>query len=280
MRRSRLFDGFSDDITAALLEFIGTAFFLLIGLGGIQVALQDSDPTSGGGQAPNIQQVLYISTSMGFSLLSSAWLFFRITGGLFNPNVSLALLLVGVIRPVRFVLYFIAQLLGSIAGAAILLALTPGNLSVNTKLNAAVNPARGIFIEMFITSALVLSVLMLAAEKHQATAFAPIGIGITLFVGHLFAVYYTGASMNTARSFGPAVVTGFTTSHHWVYWIGPFLGSLLGSAFYATIKHYKYWTLTPDQDGAKALQKQVTIVAKEAIEESGVVQPAPNSSPV
>lgn len=67
---------------------------------------------------------------MGFSLLVSAWLFFRITGGLFNPNVSLALLLVGVIKPVRFVLYCIAQLLGAIAGSALLLALTSKNLSV------------------------------------------------------------------------------------------------------------------------------------------------------
>ncbi|KAG5643280.1 hypothetical protein DXG03_001247 [Asterophora parasitica] len=56
--------------------------------------------------------------------------------------------------------------------------------------------------------------------------------------------------MNTARSFGPAVLSRFSTPNHWVYWVGPLLGSLLGSAFYATIKHYHYWTLNPDQDAA------------------------------
>ncbi|KAF8224164.1 aquaporin-like protein, partial [Tricholoma matsutake] len=234
-------------MAAALLEFVGTAFFLIIGLGGIQAATAEN--LSSERPASNVQQVLYISTSMGFSLLVSAWLFFRITGGLFNPNVSLALLLVGAIKPIRFTLYCIAQLLGAIAGSAILRGLTSKSLSVNTFLQSGTSTTQGVFIEMFITSTLVLSVLMLATEKHQATAFAPVGIGLTLFACHLFAVYYTGASMNTARSFGPAVVTGFSTPDHWVYWLGPFLGSLLGSAFYATIKQqvYHYWTLNPDQ---------------------------------
>jgi len=89
---------------------------------------------------------------------------------------------------------------------------------------------------------------MLAAEKHNATPFAPIGIGLTLFVCHLWAVYFTGAGMNTARSFGPAVITGFPYDSHWIYWLGPFLGSLLGSAFYTLLKHVKYWRFNPGQD--------------------------------
>ncbi|KAF8896689.1 aquaporin-like protein [Infundibulicybe gibba] len=242
-----------EDLAGALLEFIGTAFFLLLGLGGIQAAT--AEDLAGERRASTVQQVLYVSTSMGFSLLVSAWLSF-------NPNISLALLLVGVIKPLRFVLYCLAQLLGAIAGSGLLVALTSNELSVDTTLQEGTSVTQGVFIEMFVTSALVLSVLMLAAEKHQATAFAPIGIGLTLFVGHLFAVYYTGASMNTARSFGPAVITKFTAPHHWVYWVGPFLGSLLGSAFYATIKHYRYWTLNPDQatsDTTKSPPDPVTI---------------------
>ena len=128
MELSRLFDNLSEDLAAAFLEFIGTAFFLLIGLGGIQAASEENITSER--QASNIQHILYVSTCMGFSLLVSAWLFFRITGGLFNPNVSLALLLVGVIKPVRFVFYCLAQLLGAIAGSAVLLALTSRDLSV------------------------------------------------------------------------------------------------------------------------------------------------------
>jgi aquaporin related protein len=244
MSLSSLFSTIREDAHAALLEFVGTTFFLLLGLGGIQAATGEASSGSGGS---TVEHVLYISTCMGFSLLVSAWLFFRVTGGLFNPNISLALLLVGVIRPVRFVLYCIAQMLGAIAASGLVLALTPGPLSVNTFLGQNINAAQGVFIEMFITTALVLAVLMLAAEKHQATPFAPIGIGLTLFASHLWAVFYTGAAMNTARAFGPAAVTGFPYSKHWVYWVGPFLGSLLGAGFYSLLKHYRYWRLNPDQ---------------------------------
>lgn len=76
--------------------------------------------------------------------------------------------------------------------------------------------AQGVFIEMFITTALCMTVLMLGAEKHQATPFAPVGVGLTLFACHLWAVFYTGAAMNTARAFGPAAVTGFHYPKHWV----------------------------------------------------------------
>ena len=127
MRYGYLFCNIEEDLKAAFLEFIGTAFFLLLGLGGIQAATGENDMSSA---TNRIEQVLYISTSMGFSLLVSAWLFFRVTGGLFNPNVSLGLALVGVIQPVRFVLYCIAQLFGAVAGAALVHALTPGPLSV------------------------------------------------------------------------------------------------------------------------------------------------------
>lgn len=120
------FSNFKLDLQAAALEFVGTTFFLLLGLGGIQAVSGESGE---GPAASTVEKVLYISTCMGLSLIVSAWLFFRVTGALFNPNISLALLLVGLIRPVRFVLYCIAQMAGAIAAAALVLALTPGRLA-------------------------------------------------------------------------------------------------------------------------------------------------------
>ncbi|EPQ51271.1 aquaporin-like protein [Gloeophyllum trabeum ATCC 11539] len=234
MSSQGLFATITDDLFAAFLEFVGTTIFLLFALGGVQAVTAEAQSTPN--TVSNIERILYISLCFGFSLAVSAWLFFRVTGGLFNPNVSLALFICGVIGPVRFVLYCIAQLVGSIAAAALVLALTPGPLASNTILGPGINAAQGVFIEMFVTAALVLSVLMLAAEKHQSTPFAPLGIGLTLFVAELWSVYYTGGSLNTARAFGPAVVTGFPDGHHWVYWVGPFLGSLLASLFYAILK--------------------------------------------
>ncbi|KAJ9119673.1 hypothetical protein QFC22_003383 [Naganishia vaughanmartiniae] len=77
----------------------------------------------------------------------------------------------------------------------------------------------GLFIEMFCTAALVLSVLMLAAEKSKLTPLAPLGFGVMLWAVELFSVEYTGGAINTARAFGPAVISGFT-NYHWIYWLG------------------------------------------------------------
>lgn len=78
----------------------------------------------------SIEQTLYISTCMGLSLLVSAWMFYRVTGALFNPNISLALLIVGVIDPARFVMYCIAQMLGAIAASGIVVGLSNAPLAV------------------------------------------------------------------------------------------------------------------------------------------------------
>ncbi|CCL98329.1 uncharacterized protein FIBRA_00323 [Fibroporia radiculosa] len=242
-RMGSLFDNWYDDFKAACLEYVGTTFFLLLAFGGIQAAQESS-----GGSTTDVTRIMYIAVAMGLSLLVSVWIFFRATGGVFNPNVGLALLLTGVVQPFRFALYSIAQLVGGITAAALVFALTPGPLAYNTFLHTGVNSAQGVFIEMFITAALVIAVLMLAAEKHQATPFAPVGIGLTLFACHLWAVIYTGAGMNVARAFGPAVVTGFPFSSQWVYWVGDTLGSLLGAGFYIIFKQNRYWRLTPNQD--------------------------------
>lgn len=124
-RKSSLFSTFGHDFHAACLEFVGTTFFLTSAFGGVQAIAAEA---GAGGGGSFVDRDMKISLCFGFSLLVAAWLFFRVTGGLFNPQVSLALLLCGIIRPVRFVLYCIAQLAGGIAAAGLVLALTPGPL--------------------------------------------------------------------------------------------------------------------------------------------------------
>lgn len=126
--RPGLFGTIGDDLQAALLEYVGTTTFLLLAFGGVQAAAEEA-ASAGEAVSIDVNHIMYISLSFGFSLLVSAWLFFRVTGGLFNPNVSLALLMTGIIEPVRFVLYCVAQLLGGITAAALILALTPGPLT-------------------------------------------------------------------------------------------------------------------------------------------------------
>ncbi|KAG9126207.1 hypothetical protein FRC07_004425 [Ceratobasidium sp. 392] len=244
-----LFGNLRGDLIAASLEFIGTTLWLLLAFGGIQAAAfaNRTQQTGDVDAVPTDIQLIYVSASMGLSLLVTVWLFYRISGGVFNPAISTSLLLIGAIGPVRWIMYCLAELLGGIAAAALILALVPGPLAVKTTPANGINAAQAVFIEAFLTAALVFAVLMLAAEKHRSTAFAPIGIGLMLFAGHLWGVVYTGAAMNTARAFGPAVVSGFD-GHHWVYWVGPFLGSLMATSLYSFLKHIKYWNLNPNQD--------------------------------
>jgi aquaporin related protein len=115
----------------------------------------------------------------------------------------------------------------------------------------------------------VFVVLMLAAEKSKDTFIAPIGIGLALFVAMMggtsssslllnalelisTGVFYTGGSLNPARSFGPAVASTTFFRYHWIYWIGPFLGAAVAAGFYRFVKFFDYEQVNPGQDSAGA----------------------------
>ncbi|CAK7228568.1 Aquaporin-1 [Sporothrix bragantina] len=232
---------------AGLAEFVGTFLFLFFALGGT-TAVNNAGPQDAV-LAADPSQLLYICMCFGFSLAVTVWMFFRVSGGLFNPVVTLSLCLVGAVGPVRGVIVFIAQLLGGICAAAVLSALLPGELQASTTLRDDTSIARGLFIEMFATSLLVLSILLMAVEKHRATFTAPLCIGLSLFVAELMSIPYTGGGVNPARSFGPCVATHSFTGYQWIYWVGPILGSLLATAFYKIIKFLEYETCNPGQDG-------------------------------
>ncbi|KAI5851731.1 aquaporin-1, partial [Morchella snyderi] len=234
---------------ASLAEFVGTVLFLFFAFGGTQVASTTDvqhGKTNTTMTASDTSILLYIALSFGFSLAVNAWIFFRVSGGLFNPAVTLALVLVGTMSNCRGIYICISQIVGAIAASAIISALLPGHLSVETSLTGDV--VRGLFIEMFCTCLLVFTILMLAVEKHRATFIAPIGIGLALFISEMVAVFYTGGAINPARAFGPAVVVGRFPGYHWIYWVGPGLGAMLASSFYKLIKILEYESANPDQD--------------------------------
>lgn len=112
--------------------------------------------------------------------------FFRIEGGMFNPAVAVAMFATGGIDILRLVLIIAAQLVGSIAASGLVVGLLPGNgIQARTSLGDGMSVARGFFLELFLTAQLVLAIFMLAVEKHQSTAVAPIGIGLALFIAHM-----------------------------------------------------------------------------------------------
>ncbi|KAG4431923.1 hypothetical protein IFR05_012593 [Cadophora sp. M221] len=172
-------------LVATIAEFAGTTLFLLFAFAGTQVALNAyPSEESKVGATSHVDQLSYISLFFGFSLAVNSWIF-HISGGLFNPAVSLDMCLVGALPYTRGALLTIAQILGGITAAAILSALLPGSLTVRTELGGGTSIVQGLFIEMFLSALLVFTIFMLAAEKHKGTFIAPIGIGLSLFIAGL-----------------------------------------------------------------------------------------------
>ncbi|KAL8653012.1 MAG: hypothetical protein Q9210_002358 [Variospora velana] len=161
-------------------EFVGTVMFLYFAFGATQIANNVLPPSE-----PSLDRLLFISLAFGFSLATTAWVFYRVSGGLFNPAVTLGLVLAGGLPWVRGLLLFVPQMLGGMVAAALVSCMFPGPATFQTKLTGGTSIAQGLFIEMFLTAELVLTVLFLAAEKSKATFIAPVGIGLALFVAEL-----------------------------------------------------------------------------------------------
>jgi len=226
--------GIKEHFVATLAEFVGTVMFLFFAFAGTQVAnINASNPSAAaasttpttGEFSPTV--LTYIALSFGFSLMVNVWIFYRISGGLFNPAVTLGMVMVKSLSYTRGVLLVCAQLTGSIFASLIVKVLFPVNFNVRTTLSPGTSLVQGVFVEALLTAELVFAIFMLAKEKHRATYLAPIGIGIALFVAELVGVYYTGGSLNPARSFGPCVVTGIWDKEHWIYWLGKFRNPIL-----------------------------------------------------
>ncbi|KAK4561289.1 hypothetical protein LTR86_004606 [Recurvomyces mirabilis] len=235
---------------AASGEFVGTFMFLLFAFLGHIMAV-DQAPNIGSNGSISNQTVIYIALAYGMSLLVTVWTMYRISGGLFNPAVTLGLVITGNLPPVRGAILFPVQILSGICAAAVASAIIPGDIkTVQTAISPGVSVAQGVFLEMFLTAELVFTVLMLAAEKSKDTFIAPIGIGLSLFVAEIAGVYYTGASLNPARSFGPCVVGRNFQHYHWIYWVGPFLGAIISGGYYHFVKFFNYEEANPGQDSS------------------------------
>lgn len=241
---------FKNHFVTSFGEFVGTTLFLLFAFAGTEVAniqsragqnnSSDSNTTTGGTTGFDVSVLLYISLSFGFSLMVNVWIFFRISGGLFNPAVTLAMVIVKAITPTRAGCLFLSQMLGSILASVIVRFLFPETFNVRTTLSGGTSIVQGVFIEAILTSELIFTIFMLAKEKHRATFIAPVGIGLALFIAEMVGVQFTGGSLNPARSFGPCVITLTFDPEHWIYWVGPIIGALIAILFYKFIKTLEY----------------------------------------
>ncbi|XP_070575148.1 aquaporin-4-like isoform X2 [Ptychodera flava] len=209
---------------AVIGELIAMALFVMISIG-----------STIGWDKPHVPSMVQIALCFGLTIATMVQCFGHVSGANINPAVTCALLVTRKISAVRAFMYMIAQCVGAIAGAGLIYAVTPasvrGGLGV-TSLGAGVSVEQGFAIEYLITFELVFTVFAtIDANRKDLQGSASLAIGTSVTIGHLFAIQYTGASMNSARSFGPAVIMN-SWQDHWIYWAGPVLGGITAGVVY------------------------------------------------
>ena len=214
-----------------LAEFFATGLFVFIGAG----AVAASGIASSGGL--DTGRLVVIALAHGLAICLLAYSVGHISGGHLNPAITIAAIINGKISWVRGNLYIVGQIAGGIVAALILMSVIPdvneGNLGAHG-LGEGVSVGMGFGIEVIFTFLLSFVVFATAMDKRGPGVMAPVAIGITVAVVHLVAVPLTGAGINPARSLGPAIASGFWTDH-WIYWVAPILGGLVGGTLYQLI---------------------------------------------
>lgn len=210
----------------ALVEAIGTFILVFAGTGAVMV-----NQISKGA-------VTHLGISFVFGAVVAALIYgsAHISGAHFNPAVTLAFGTTGFFSKDKILPYILAQLLGAIAASAVL-RLSFGRIA---KLGATLplngNWLQSLVLETILTFILMFVILGSGLDRRAHVGFAGIAIGLTVGLEAAFMGPITGASMNPARSFGPAFIGGFW-QHHWVYWIAPILGAQLAVIIYRQISN-------------------------------------------
>jgi aquaporin Z len=199
-------------------EFLGT--FVLVFVGTTAVV------ASGRADAPVL---LVAAFAFGLALLAGLYAFGEVSGGHFNPAVSLAMYLDRRLAPRDLAAYWGAQFLGAVFAALILLLATSKDDVASTATKPSSNGSAFV-IELALTAIFVLVILQ-ASRSERFGSSALIAIPLTLVAVHLAAIPFSGSSVNPARTFGPALV-GNTWTGFWIYLLAPPVGAALGWAIH------------------------------------------------
>lgn len=214
-----------DKLRLYLSELIGTFVLVLIGVGSISASTAHGSPAS----------LLAIALGFGFAVAVMVAATGHISGAHINPAVTLGVLVAGKIKLPDAIAYVISQLIGATVAAMVLRSLLgPGAAAAGvTGIDSSLSVLQGFGIEVILTFILVFVVFGTAVDMRSQKLPA-LFIGLTVTIDILVGGPFTGASMNPARSFGPAVVSG-TWVNHWIYWIGPLVGGALAGGMYSKI---------------------------------------------
>lgn len=215
----------------ALAEFVGTFALIFIGAGAIV--------TTGG------SDLLLVALAHGLAIGVMVSALAHVSGGHFNPAVTVGALAGRQITLRLAIVYWASQLLGGLAGALVLYGVYPSSvwqpsrlgtptLGTTASLGWGVSVGTGILVEAVLTFFLAFVVYGTGIDpKGSFNAVGGFAIGLTIAIDIMVGGPLTGAAMNPARWFGPAVVAQFFDNWY-VYWIGPFIGAAVAGLLYST----------------------------------------------
>ncbi|MEG0830612.1 MAG: MIP family channel protein [Anaerovoracaceae bacterium] len=217
-------------------EFIGTLVLVVFGCGSA-VAANTLLGSSGAG-IPLAFSTLLIAFAFGLSIVAMAYSIGNISGCHINPAVSFGMLVSGRMEVKEFIFYVIAQFLGGIAGAAILMGImggTQGGLGQNGFGDASalgIGMGGAFIVEVILTFVFVIAIIGVTS-KVENTAVVGLVIGLTLTLVHILGIPFTGTSVNPARSLGPAIfMGGQSLSQVWVFIVAPLVGAAIAAIVY------------------------------------------------
>jgi MIP family channel proteins len=234
-----------EDLTRSLAELIATFAFVFIGVGVAGAALAT-------GQGAGQTFFILVGLGHGIGIMLGVWAIGRISGGHMNPAVTISTIVTGNTGLVRGVMYIAAQLIGAVLAIAVLNGVAFDQHELGLHQITGINLGQGLLLEIFLTFFLVWTVFAVAVDRRGNAALAPLAIGMIVTAGHFIGFGLTGASMNPARSFGPAAFVG-NFNQHWVYWAGPVIGALLAGLIYVYFfgdkeAHGKVWKIRLSSD--------------------------------
>lgn len=227
-------------------EFLGTLWLVLGGCGSAVLAAN-----FGGDGNPLGIGFLGVALAFGLTVLTGAFAFGHISGGHFNPAVSLGLWAGGRFPAKDLLPYIVAQVVGAIVAGFILLQIARGGggFSIDpTAAGAFASNGYGVmspggytlaaaFLCELVLTAFFLVVIMGATHGKAAAGFAPIAIGLALTLIHLISIPVTNTSVNPARSTGVALFAGSgAIGQLWLFWVAPLVGGALGGIIYAWLR--------------------------------------------
>jgi aquaporin Z len=217
---------FEDALRRAVAEFVGAFALIFIGAGSIVTANSIHDPS-----------LIGVAVAHGVTIAVMVSAVGHISGGHFNPAVTVGFLLTRRIKPALAVAYWIAQFGGAALAALLVRELLPRASSDAVHLGVpalggGVDAGAGFALEAIFTFFLVWVVFATAVDPRGTfKSIAGLAIGLTITIDILFGGPLTGAAMNPARAFGPQLV-GSHWSHAWVWYAGPVLGAAVAAATY------------------------------------------------